>query len=372
MERPPGLTPAVQYLRMSSEQQRYSLESQRAVIASYAAAHGYQIRRSYQDAARSGLHLKGRAGLQTLLRDALREDRDFEAILVLDVTRWGRFQDLDQGAHYEFVCRSAGAPVVYCAEPFDNDGQTRSALVKQLKRLMAAEYSRELSAKSAAGRLSQARLGHRQGGPLIYGVERVLVDRAGRVVHRLERGQRKAQHDTYVIMRPGPAGELTTLRWIFRRYLSPGSTVSSVARELNAAGTPYIGARPWEPGSLARLIRHELMIGLYVFNRRSCRLKTPPIPNAPEKWVRVQVFDPIVTPTIFARAQAKLARSRRRRTRPELLAALRALLRTQGRLSASVIKRSAATPSVGAYLNNFGSLKAAYEAIGYRPGVRDK
>ncbi len=46
----------------------------------------------------------------------------FKVILVYDVSRWGRFQDVDEAAHYEFLCRSASVPVRYCAEQFENDG----------------------------------------------------------------------------------------------------------------------------------------------------------------------------------------------------------------------------------------------------------
>ncbi len=31
-------------------------------------------------------------------------DADFKAILVYDVSRWGRFQDADEGAYHEHVC----------------------------------------------------------------------------------------------------------------------------------------------------------------------------------------------------------------------------------------------------------------------------
>ena len=361
-------TPAVQYLRMSTEQQCYSFEQQSESIARYAVGHGYAVQRTYQDAARSGLRLTGRAGLQRLLIDVLRPDRDFSAILVLDVSRWGRFQDLDQGAHYEFVCRAAGVPVIYCAEPFENDGGMNAALVKQLKRLMAAEYSRELSAKSTAAKLTQAKLGHRQGAPLIYGVQRIVVDRRGRPLGVLARGRWKAQHDHYVLLRPGPEHEQDVLRWIFRQFLIGGSTASSVARELNARGTPYIGSRRWAPDSLTRLLRHELMVGAYVYNRMSRPLKGGKVHNPPEAWVRVQVFGPIVPLDLFARVQDKLrAKARPRRSQEALLAALRALLKTHGHLSAALIKGSADTPCVGVYAKQFGRLSAAYDAIGYRP-----
>jgi len=47
---------------------------------------------------------------------------DFSAILVYDVSRWGRFQDADESAYYEFICKEAGITVHYCAEQFENDG----------------------------------------------------------------------------------------------------------------------------------------------------------------------------------------------------------------------------------------------------------
>jgi hypothetical protein len=67
------------------------------------------------------------------------------------VSRWGRFQDTDESAHYEFLCRSAGVPVQYCAEQFENDGRMPNEIMKSLKRTMAAEYSHELAVKVSAG-----------------------------------------------------------------------------------------------------------------------------------------------------------------------------------------------------------------------------
>ena len=45
----------------------------------------------------------------------------------------------------------AGIQVDYCAEQFENDGSPPSTIVKSVKRAMAGEYSRELSAKVFAG-----------------------------------------------------------------------------------------------------------------------------------------------------------------------------------------------------------------------------
>src|SRR5690349_5660278 len=126
---------AAQYLRMSSDNQRYSTENQQTAIAEYAAQHGYNIVASYRDAGKSGLSLKGREALRQLLSDALDAERTFDVILVYDVSRWGRFQNPDQAAYYEFLCRQAGVRVVYCAEPFGEDVAPITTIVKHLKRV---------------------------------------------------------------------------------------------------------------------------------------------------------------------------------------------------------------------------------------------
>jgi DNA invertase Pin-like site-specific DNA recombinase len=142
---------AAQYVRMSTDYQRYSIENQAAVIATYAKMHQLSIVRTYSDKGESGLKIKNRAGLIQLLDDVQSGRADFDRILVYDVSRWGRFQDTDESAHYEFICKKAGVKVAYCAEQFDNDGTMMSNILKNLKRVMAAEYSRELSAKVHAG-----------------------------------------------------------------------------------------------------------------------------------------------------------------------------------------------------------------------------
>jgi DNA invertase Pin-like site-specific DNA recombinase len=160
---------AAQYVRMSTEHQKYSTENQADAIAAYAARRGLEIVRTYEDAGKSGLKLDGRDALKALISDVTSGRADFSVILVYDVSRWGRFQDADQSAYYEFICREAGVTVQYCAEQFENDGSISATIIKSMKRAMAGEYSRELSAKVFAGQCRLIRLGYRQGGPAGYG-----------------------------------------------------------------------------------------------------------------------------------------------------------------------------------------------------------
>src|SRR2546430_1417893 len=149
---------------MSTEHQKYSTENQAEIICRYAEQRGFAIVRTYEDSGKSGLRLDGRDALKQLIDDVRGDNADFSAILVYDVSRWGRFQDADESAYYEFICKEAGITVHYCAEQFENDGSLSATIIKGMKRAMAGEYSRELSTKVFAGQCRLITIGFRQGG----------------------------------------------------------------------------------------------------------------------------------------------------------------------------------------------------------------
>ena len=126
---------------------------------------GIEIVRTYADAGKSGLSLDGRDALKQLIEDVQTEKADFSTILVYDVSRWGRFQDADESAYYEYICKRVGISVQYCAEQFENDGSPVSTIVKGVKRAMAGEYSRELSVKVFTGQCRLIELGLSPGRP---------------------------------------------------------------------------------------------------------------------------------------------------------------------------------------------------------------
>src|SRR3546814_2712924 len=78
----------------------------------YAERRGIEIVRSYADEGRSGLRLDGRDALKQLIEDVQSGTADFTVILVYDVSRWGRFQDADESAYYEYICKRAGIAVI--------------------------------------------------------------------------------------------------------------------------------------------------------------------------------------------------------------------------------------------------------------------
>lgn len=356
---------AVQYVRMSTEHQRYSLDNQAAVIADYALAHGYQIWKTYSDAGKSGLHLKGRKGLQELLSDALSPARPFDTILVLDVSRWGRFQDPDQSAYYEYLVREAGVKVVYCAEPFDNDGAMVSTIVKHLKRVMAAEYSRELSAKVTRAKLQQAKLGFRQGGSVPYGFRRQLVEESGKSKRILEPGELKWLHTDRVLTVAGPAEEQAVIRRMFKLFVRKDGSFAAVARQLNAEGIEPSKGGLWRAKRVAYIIRNELCVGTYVYNRSNRLMRQGAESRPPSEWVRVRVGPPIVSPALFAKASRLANGQRHRWSDAEMLRRLKRLLKRKGHLTPDIIDAARDTPTYNTYVSRFGRIADAYDAIGY-------
>ena len=80
---------AAQYVRMSTDHQKYSTENQAEALQHYAAQRGIEIVRTYADEGKSGLRLDGRDALKRLIEDVQNKKADFKTILVYDVSRWG-------------------------------------------------------------------------------------------------------------------------------------------------------------------------------------------------------------------------------------------------------------------------------------------
>lgn len=359
---------AAQYVRMSTEHQQYSPENQADVIARYAASHGLQIVRTYSDHGRSGLNLSGREGLQKLLEDGQGGTCDFSSLLVYDVSRWGRFQDVDESAYYEYILKRADISVHYCAEQFENDGSIGSTLLKTVKRTMAGEYSRELSVKVFAGQCRLIELGFRQGGPAGYGLRRQLVDQSGAPKTLLNRGERKSIQTDRVVLVPGPESEIAVVREIFERYVFRGESEAQIAAALNDRGLVTDLQRPWRSAVVRQVISNPKYVGTNVFNRRSFKLKRKLIHNPPEMWiVRRGAFEPIVDEDVYLQAQAIIQARNLRLSDDQLLDRLRQFLVEHGTLSGVLIDETPDMPSSSLYASRFGGLHRAYQLIGWNP-----
>ena len=360
---------AAQYVRMSTEHQQYSTENQGDKICEYAERRGIEIVKTYADEGKSGLRIDGREALQRLIADVQNGTADFQIILVYDVSRWGRFQDADESAYYEYICRRAGIQVAYCAEQFENDGSPVSTIVKGVKRAMAGEYSRELSAKVFAGQCRLIELGFRQGGPAGYGLRRVLIDQAGAVKSELARGEHKSLQTDRVVLMPGPAEEVETVHQMFKWFINDGLVESHIASRLNRMGTKTDLGREWTRATVHQVLTNEKYVGANVYNRISFKLKRLRVHNPPEMWIRRDdAFEAVVPAEFFYTAQGIIRARARRFSDDELLERLRGLLQHRGFLSGVVIDEAEGMPSSTVYAHRFGSLIRAYQLVGFTPG----
>jgi DNA invertase Pin-like site-specific DNA recombinase len=358
---------------MSTEHQRYSTENQADAIAAYAARRGFLIVRTYADEGKSGLSLSGRTGLRQLLTDVERGKTDFSAVIAYDISRWGRFQDADESAYYEHVCKRAGIAVHYCAEQFENDGSLTATVIKSMKRAMAGEYSRELSTKVFIGHCRLVELGYRQGGSPGYGLRRQLLDEQGEVKAILAHGERKSLQTDRVVLVPGPPDEIETVRRIHRMFSEEGAGESRIAAVLNEEKLGAEFGRPWTRAAVLRVLTSEKYAGHNVYNHVSFKLKRARIRNPAEMWIRANnVFPAIIDAAGFAATQAIIQARAKRLTDEEMLDLLSALLRERGTLSAIVIDEAAGLPSSSTYRARFGSLFRAYRLVGFSSFGRDE
>lgn len=362
--RDPGPTLVAEYVRMSTDQQDTSIANQQAAIGAYAAAHHMLVVRTYRDAGKSGLDIAGRPALSHLLNDVQSVAFPCKAILVLDVSRWGRFQDVDESAFYEHLCRRHGVRVIYVAELFGDEQGPLGAVLKGLKRSMAAEYSRELSAKVFAGQTRLVRAGFTMGGPAPYGYDRLLVTDAGQARAILKAGERKSITSDRVKLVPGPAEEIRTVRRMFRQAAA-GIRLAEISKRLNAAGARTRRGRPWTLNRVRSILQNECYVGVTTFGRDQHRAIRQP-DGMTHGVIRVEgAFPALISPSLFHRARVAQRRYSTRLTDEEILDAMRDLWRRKGRITSALLTADRDTPTPQVYLHRFGSLRAAYKRIGY-------
>jgi len=353
-------------VRASTDDQQYSTENQFEAIRAYAAQRGMAIVRTYADEGKSGLTIKRRHALKQLIDDVVTRKADFTEILVYDVSRWGRFQDADESAYYEYMCRRAGVKVNFCAEQFGNDDNAYSLIIKSLKRAMAGEYSRELSIKVHAGHTRFAKLGYLQGGIPGYGLRRLVIDQHGRPRAELRHNERKSIATDRVVLIPGPTEEVETVQWIFKSFVHDRKKLGEIAVALNRRHVLAANGKEWTSRFIKRLLRCERYTGNVIWNRISGKLNGRLARNGPEKWVRAEsVIEPIVDRSLFFSARDVLYERSIGRSNEEKLEPLRRILRERGFLTSDIIRNTPGVPSVSSYYRWFGPLRIVYRLLGY-------
>ena len=359
---------AAAYVRMSTDHQEYSTDNQLHAINSYAQEHGYEINRIFKDEGKSGLQTKGRDQFQALIHLVQNQKADFSALLVYDVSRWGRFQNDNEAAYYLYICEKSGIKVIFCAEPFNHQTGLLANIGSAFKRGMAAEYSRELGVKVFCGQSNLIRRGFRQGGPPGYGLRRQLTDGRGNHKGILQRGEHKSIQTDRVILIKGPPEEIDVIEFIYASFVDQALSEQVIANLLNQKGIKTDRGRNWTRGVVHQILINEKYIGHNVWNRRSFKLKEKRVKNVREDWVRADdAFEAVISKELFFQAQAIIIARSYRLSDEEMLEKLREVYQKKRYLSGIIIDEEESCPSSSAYQSRFGSLLRSYQLIGYQP-----
>ena len=355
----------VAYYRHSArDRQENSVAIQQELVQKWASEHGVDIVHEFADRGKSGLTAEGRDGFNDMMENWVKKRKDFEYVLCLDVSRWGRFQDLDLSASYSSECKKHGKLVVYTTLGMPRPDDPLFPVYLQFERFRVAQFSKELSVKVSHGCIKIAQQGYWVGGNPPYGYDRLLLDEARKPLHVLEHLQKKAIQNQRVTLTLGPQEQVSTVRRIFLEFIDQGYDLEQIAESLNRDGLRAARGGPWNAGKVRRILTNVMYAGTLVYNKTTRKLKTPTRRNPLKDWIRTpEAFAPLVEPSIFDHAQAILRQAALRYTPEVMLEHLERLHREHGFVRPCLLRADATAPSATTYATHFASLDAAYQQL---------
>jgi hypothetical protein len=178
-------------------------------------------------------------------------------------------------------------------------------------------------------------------------------------------GERKSLATDRVILVQGPPNEVQFVRNIYSMLVAEKRTVYSIANELNRRNIPYVNSRTWDSLAVYTVLTHPKYMGCHVFGRTASRLSTPKVNKPTSEWVVTPgSYVAIVDSATFMEAQRVLCERTINKSDAAILESLRSLFAKKGRLTLALIQASD-LPSPSTYRKRFGSLRRAYELVGY-------
>ncbi|MDD3041194.1 recombinase family protein [Bacteroides sp.] len=353
------------YIRMSTEMQTESPENQEHQIRTYAEQYGIEIVKIYSDLGISGMTAEKREKFQSLIDDVEQGRNEYNVVLYLDESRWGRFVDSREAEYHRMRLERKNVICQSCEKPLAFTSNIADRIMTLLRDESASDYCRQLSQKVWVGQCNLVAKGFRQGGVAGFGLRRMLLDEAGQPKQELIMGQRKSLLAERVILVPGPEEERKIVLWMYDQFIN-GMNEAEIAASLNTQKLLNHFGRIWSRGTVSEVLTNEKYIGNNLFNRTSGKMKSKFKPNPESEWVRKeQAFEPVVDVKTFLTVQKIYKERSLKISNDELLHGLRNLYEQQGRLSALIIDEAEALPPSSIFRSRFGGLLKAYRMIGY-------
>jgi len=160
---------AIIYLRVSTERQAekdLSLSSQLKICRKYAADHGYEVTRVFQDAGKSA-RTDDRPAFLEMIDYCMIHPDDVDAVIVYDTSRFAR--NREDAIVYKSMLKKKGIRVEYASQNINPDEES-GFLVEGIMELFDGHYSWALARVTIQGMIENARRGYWNGGysPLGY------------------------------------------------------------------------------------------------------------------------------------------------------------------------------------------------------------
>ncbi len=244
------LIPAVFYGRCSTLKQETSVEDQRKAVYAYAAKHGYKIVRDYVDEGISGDATEQRPGFLKMHADACRRDRGFDAILVYNDSRFGRFDSLEAG-YYIHPMRKNGVYLVTTDKGVVDWDSPTGRVMHTINSDGANKFLIDLSHLTLGRMIQRAQEGFWLGGAPPYGYK--VVDSTVWVGSRSKKRR---------VLVPDEPHKVEVLRWIFQTYAEKDVSLRWLAEELYRRGTASPrGHKHWTSETIRAMLARREYIG---------------------------------------------------------------------------------------------------------------
>lgn len=318
------LTPAAGYIRMSGRQQEKSPAEQRAEITKLATREGCQIVEWFTDEAITGdSGTDTRPGLAALMSAA--NAGKFKMVMAWHTNRLSRENPMDAIGFYNQL-RKAGVGLHTCCEGSIDLDDFAKQLLLFVNQKANNDFLLEMSAKSLRGRIAAAKRGWHNGGRTIFAMDRGLFDAGGKLMRRLQPGERVHQPGHHIRLLPcTDQGKIDAVKYAFERFDTADLSRRQLARELESNGFPSPGGG-WNQDSVKRLLKnpayagitrwgasawgkyHEMQGGEIVpSNGKKKGLRKKSVPDA----IAVEnAHQGIIAIALFQRVQAKLPKPR--------------------------------------------------------------
>ncbi|MBC3537324.1 recombinase family protein [Megasphaera hominis] len=258
---------AVIYARYSSDRQREeSIEGQLRICEDFAKRNNLKVINTYIDRAQTGRSDR-RPEFQHMIKDAAQ--KHFQFILVYKLNRFARSRY--DSSRYRHILNGYGVRIMSATEniPGDPSGILLESVIEGL----AEFYSAELAENVLRGMTENVLEGKWPGGPVPLGYK--VVD------HYLQIDETKAPY----------------VRQAYRLYIE-GHSLSSIIRELTAAGCLTANGKPISMSTLDRMLCNERYTGTLIW--RDIR--------------HANVYPVIIDPDTYAAAQAVMKRRKKTRS----------------------------------------------------------